>query len=213
MSQGILIVGGGGHAKQVIETLRLTHPDAPLAIVEAKTAVHAIMGVPIAGTDDFMSYATVQGFAFFAMGIGGVGDNRPRAAAFARARAAGLAPQSVVHPSAVIATSARIGAGTQCLPGAIVAAEAVVGEDVLINSGAIVEHDCRLGEHVHVATGAVLTGTVEVEAFAHIGARAVIRQSVVVGQGAIVGLGAVVTENVPPGATVVGVPARPVERA
>jgi UDP-perosamine 4-acetyltransferase len=214
VSEGILIIGGGGHAKQVIETLRLTHPNARLAIIDAKLAVGGlVLGIPIVGADDFLQYAAGEGFFAFAMGIGGVGDNRPRAAAFARARAAGLAPRSIIHPSAIVATSATIGLGTQCLFGAIIEAEAILGEDVIVSSGAIVEHDCRIGDHVHVATGSVVTGAVEVETLAHIGAGAVLRQGIKIGSGALVGAGSMVTRSVPPGVTVVGVPARIMERS
>ena len=208
MSDSILIIGGGGHAKHVIETLRLTDPNVRLAILDKKPAGE-VLGVPVIGTEEFLGRAKADGFGSFAMGIGGVRDNRPRADAFARARAAGLLPKSVVHPSAVIAASATMGAGTQCLSGAIIAAGAILGEDVIINSGAIVEHDCRVGDHVHIASGAIVTGTVDIAAFVHVGAGAVIRQGLAVGAEALVAMGSVVTKNVPPKTTVMGNPARP----
>jgi UDP-perosamine 4-acetyltransferase len=211
MSEGILIIGGGGHAKQVIETLRLTHPEARLAIVDIKADHRAVLGVPVVGTDDFLAHAVADGFASFVMGIGGAGDNRPRAAAFARARAAGLAPRQVIHPSAAVAASARMGLGSQCMFNSVIEGDAVLGDDVIVSSGAIVEHDCRVADHVHVATGAIVTGSVEIGAFAHIGAGAVIRQGATIGANALVGMGSVVTKDVLPGVTVMGVPARPRE--
>jgi hypothetical protein len=70
----------------------------------------------------------------------------------------GLVLRSVVHPAAVVAPSATIGAGTLVMPGAVVNAEARIGANAIVNSGAIVEHDCEVGEGVHIAPGAVLCG-------------------------------------------------------
>jgi UDP-perosamine 4-acetyltransferase len=211
VSEAILIIGGGGHAKQVIETLRLTHPQARLAIIDVKPGIGAVLGVPVVGTDDYLSRAAAEGFASFVMGIGGAGDNRPRAAAFARARAGGLSPLRVIHPSAAIAASARMGVGSQSLFNTVIEGDAILGDDVIVSSGAIVEHDCRVGDHVHVATGAIVTGSVEIGDFAHIGAGAVIRQGATIGANALVGMGSVVTKDVSPGVTVMGNPARPRE--
>src|SRR6185312_14295503 len=130
----------------------------------------------VIGGDERLESAREDGYRAFAMGFGGVGDNAPRARLFERARAAGLTALTLIHPSAIVSASARLGDGVQCLWGAIVAAGAVIGADVIVNSGAIVEHDCRIDDHVHVASGATLTGAVQVAAFAHIGAGAVVRQ-------------------------------------
>jgi sugar O-acyltransferase (sialic acid O-acetyltransferase NeuD family) len=204
----ILILGGGGHAKGLIEALRLDAPEVRLAILDARPADGSVLGVPIIGTDEMLDIAATQGFRHFVVGLGGVRDNTPRARLFERARATGLTPWTVVHRSATIAASARLGVGTQCLSGSLVCADARLGENVIINTGAIVEHDCQIGNHVHVASGAVLAGTVEIGDFAHIGAGAVVLQSRKIGPGAVVGGGAVVTRSVCAGATVYGVPAR-----
>jgi UDP-perosamine 4-acetyltransferase len=213
VSAGTLILGGGGHAAGVIETLRLLHPDMELAICDSGlTSGSNVHGISVIGGDEVLGTASSRGYGAFAMGLGGVGDNGPRARLFERAISAGLRPLTLVHPSAVISASARLGDGSACLWGAIVAARATIGKNVIVNSGAIIEHDCRIGDHAHVASGATLAGTVQVAAFAHIGAGAVVRQGLSIGARAVVGAGAVVTKPVPEGVTVVGAPARIMER-
>lgn len=203
----ILIIGGGGHAKGLIEALRIRAPDSNLAILDP-AASGAVLGVPVIGTDDFIERAHAEGFRRFAIGLGGVGNNMPRARLFDRARRAGLSPVAIIHPSAVISPSAHLGDGTQCLSGALVCADALLGENVILNTGAIVEHDCRIGDHVHVASGAVLAGNVTIGDFAHIGAGATLLQSIMIGNAAIIAAGAVIIANVPAGRTFGGVPAR-----
>jgi UDP-perosamine 4-acetyltransferase len=193
--------------------LRLLHPQMALAICDPRLAAgSSVDGIRVAGGDELLDEACSGGYEAFAMGLGGVGDNTPRARLFERGLAAGLTALTLVHPSAIVSASARLGNGTQCLWGAIIAAGAAIGANVIVNSGAVVEHDCRIGDHAHIASGATLTGAVKVADFAHIGAGAVVRQGLSIGAGAIVGAGSVVTRPVPASVTVAGNPARPMER-
>ena len=84
--------------------------------------------------------------------------------------------------------------------------------DAIINTGCIVEHDCVVRTNAHLSPGVRLAGGAMVGRGAHVGTGGIVLPGVKVGDGAIVGAGAVVTRDVPPGATVVGVPARAVER-
>ena len=126
--------------------------------------------------------------------------------------AAGLAIGSVVHPRAFVARDAVLGEGAQILALAGVAAQARLGAACIVNTGATVDHECVLGDGVHIAPGAHLAGCVEVGAFAMIGTGAVVLPRVRIGERAMVGAGAVVLKDVAAGATVVGNPARPIER-
>jgi sugar O-acyltransferase (sialic acid O-acetyltransferase NeuD family) len=121
----------------------------------------------------------------------------------------GLRPATLVHRTAFVAGNARIGAGCQILAKASVCAWARLGRGVIVNTSASVDHDDVLGDGVHIGPGATLAGEVTIEEHAFVGAGATVLPRVRIGARAIVGAGAVVTRDVPPGATVVGVPARP----
>lgn len=83
-----------------------------------------------------------------------------------------------------------------------------VGDHSCVKRNASVGHETTLGDFVFVGPGATICGRVTVRAGAYVGAGSVIRPRIVIGEDSTVGVGAVVVKDVPPGATVVGNPAR-----
>lgn len=184
------------------------------AIVDRDAALCGcdVLGVPVAGDDDRLPDLISQGISRFLVGLGSSGDASGRARLFEVGVSLGMAPVTVVHPSAVCSPGAKLGDGCQLLAGAIVNTGAVLGRNVIVNTGAIIEHDCALGDHAHVATGARLASTVRVGNLAHVGAGATVRQLVSIGTRAVVGAGAAVVKDVAADTVVVGVPARLLRR-
>ena len=209
-----VVLGGGGHARVLIDCLRASRVAVPHAILDRDPSLWGkeLLGIPVWGGDELLLGLAERGITRFVVGVGGIGDNGPRRRLFEQGLACRLTPLTVYHPSAICSPSAKVGAGCVAFPVAVVNAGVVLGLNVIVNTGAIVEHDCIVGDHVHVATGARLGGTVQVGDGAHIGMGATIRQDVSIGEGAIVGAGAVVVKNVEPWTVVAGVPARVVER-
>lgn len=209
----VVLIGAGGHGRVVLDAINAGASATPGAALDAAKERWGteVGGVPILGGDDELEGLVSQGISHFIVAVGAVGDNRNRAAIFARAVAAGLEPFTVIHPSAVVAGTARIGRGTFVGTLGVVNDLATIGENVIINTGAIVEHDCVIGSHVHVASGACLAGASEVGDLAHVGAGASVRDGMKIGKRAVVGSGASVVHDVPDEMTVVGVPARPLE--
>lgn len=208
-----LILGGGGHAKVLIDAIQSCADILIIGVLDRDPKLKGtkIFGVPVRGSDELI--AELKGDAdSFLVGIGSVGDPSTRMKLFQMGLDAGLEPLTIIHPRAIVSRYAEIGEGSMLYAGSIINPAAEVGRNVIINTGAIVEHDCKIGDHAHIATGARMGGTVTIGMGAHIGAGAVIRQNGVVGEFAVVGAGAVVTKPVPDGITVVGNPARPLQK-
>ncbi len=203
----ILVFGGGGHAKVVIEILQFDSRNILVGIIDKnpQLARSRVLGVPVLGDDGQIAGAGADAFC---VGIGSIGVGSLRARVFDEARARGLSPVTAVHPAATVSASAQLGAGTVVMAGAVINPGVVLAQNVIINTGAVVDHDCRIGDHAHVAPGAVLSGGVTVGRRSLVGVGATVMQGVSIGDDAVVGAGAVVVRDVPPGVTVAGVPAR-----
>ena len=119
---------------------------------------------------------------------------------------------TVVHPTAVVAPSARLGAGCIVSPGVVVGSHTEIGEHVILNRGVLVGHHTRVGSCVTLSPAANVAGCVRIGDGAYVGMGATVIDRRTVGPGALVAAGAVVVRDVPAEVRVQGVPARSVER-
>lgn len=136
----------------------------------------------------------------------GIGDNAQRERCMRELE--GLSVPALVHPSAHVSPTAKIGKGSVVFPRAVVNVGAEVGEAVIVNSGAVIEHDCLLGTAVHVSPGATLCGGVRIGTRSWIGAGSTVIPGIEIGEDVTVGAGSTVLQDVPDGTTVVGSPAK-----
>ncbi|HYR08005.1 MAG TPA: acetyltransferase [Longimicrobium sp.] len=210
-----LVWGAGGHGRVVADVVRAAG-GAVAGFVDrdpARVGHPAVPGAPpVLFSDEELLRALEEGGprAWDALALG-IGDNRARLSAFRRVPDGPWPP--LVHPSAVLSPSARLGAGTVVMPLAVLNANARAGCAVIVNTGAVVEHDCRVGDGAHLSPRCVLAGGVRVGEGAWVGAGATVLPGRSVGAWAVVGAGAVVVRDVPEGTVAVGVPAGPPRRA
>lgn len=104
--------------------------------------------------------------------------------------------KTLIHPSAIISKSVKIGRGTVIMPNVVVNAFANIGESVILNSSCTIEHECSIGDFSHISPNASLAGNVKVKDFTHIGIGTSIIQGIIIGSNCIIGAGAVVVKNV-----------------
>ncbi|MBN6515115.1 acetyltransferase [Acinetobacter pittii] len=124
---------------------------------------------------------------------------------------------AVQATNTVILDEVEIGEGSLLCPFTCLTSNIKIGKFFHANIYSYVAHDCVIGDYVTFAPGVKCNGNIHIEDHAYIGAGAVIKQGtpdkpLVIGKGAIIGMGAVVTKSVPAGVTVVGNPARILER-
>jgi len=199
----IVLYGGGGHGKQIIDLLCYSHSLELIGILDdEKEAGSEMMGVPILGGSDLLYELSMRGIRQAINGIGGITDPAQRKAAFDRLQSAGFTCPPIVHPVAFVEPSARIREGAQVFAQVYVGSECEVGFGCLINYGAILSHDCILGERVNISPGAMLAGGVRVGEGARIGMGVTINIGLTIGSGALVGNGATVKADVPAGMVV-----------
>lgn len=117
----------------------------------------------------------------------------------------------LIHPAAVVAGDAEIGAGTLVAAGAVVNPGARLGRGVIVNTCSSIDHDCVVADYVHVSVGAHLGGTVSVGKGSWIGIGASVVNNVSICGGCMVGAGAVVLGDLETAGTYVGVPARKIK--
>lgn len=204
LTEALLIVGAGGHAKVVIDALRCLYGvDCLLQLVDddLSLALESVMGVPVT-----VPVATALGAGRrFHVAIGG---NLLRSRVAQECLRAGLQYQTIIHPRSVVADSVTLGQGCFVAGGGVVGPEAYLGEGCIVNHGAVVDHDCRIGAFCHIAPNVTLAGEVQLGAHVLIGAGANVLPGIVIGDGCVVGAGAVVLHDLPADTTYVGVPAR-----
>ena len=194
----IIIMGGGGHARVMIDLIKVSGEYEIVGILDSRLEAGDIIdGVSVLGDDSMLPGLSVSGVRNACVAVGSVKDNSVRKKVFKRARDSGFYVPPMVHPkSVVLESSTNNSEGVQIMAGAIVSIGSTIGENTIINTGAIIEHDCTIGKNVHICPGAVVCGGSTVGDNSFIGAGATIIHLMEIGEGVIVGAGSVVKKNV-----------------
>ncbi len=137
-----------------------------------------------------------------------VGVSANRRSIAAELESAGWSAVTVVHPSAVISSSAEIGKGVVIGPLVVIGAASAIGDHSLIGRGALVGHHTKLGQGTVLYPGANLAGRVTCGEAVMVGMGAAVADGLRIGDRAVIAAGAVVVRDVESGWRVQGVPAK-----
>ncbi len=205
----IILLGGGGHAKVLIDVIEDQDQYKIVGILDPLLKVGIeVSRIRVLGKDNMISELYDGGVQYASICIAGVKDNRKREKLFEMLKNADFSLPSLIHTNTVVSGKARVSDAVQIMPGALINSNAVIGKNTIIDTGAIIEHDCRIGSHAHICPGVIVCGEVCVGDRVFIGAGTTIIQGIKIGDDSIVGAGSVVVKDVLNGTTVMGVPAK-----
>jgi sugar O-acyltransferase (sialic acid O-acetyltransferase NeuD family) len=202
------LCGTGGFAREV----------APLALAQAggESVCHLVLepgeavvnGLPVVLQDEAPADTAIS------ITIADAGQRRR---ADTDLRAAGRTFISIIASTCVFRGPSEIGEGAILCDHVVITANVVIGRHFQANLYSYVAHDCVIGDFVTLAPRVCINGNTVIEDDVYIGTGAVLKQGtphrpLCIGKGAVIGMGAVVTKDVPAGVTVIGNPARPLER-
>ncbi len=206
----VILVGGGGHARQIIEIImaRATYHIAGITDNNPRKKKMLVDGIPVIGNDKILQAYFEKGIKQAFISLGSTDDTGLRISLYKMLKEIGFTLINVIHPSAIVSPLASMGTGNAIMAGSIINAHVKLADNCIINTGAIVEHDCVIQNHVHIATGAKLAGAVTVQEGSHVGIGALVKQGVTIGRQVIVGAGALVLEDIPDRVVCAGIPAK-----
>jgi len=172
----ILLIGGGGHAKSVIDVIEQEGRFEIAGIVEKFIGEsHSVLDYEIIGTDDELPCLR-EHYDYAIVTVGQIESAKLRIKLYTRLKELGFNLPAVISPLAYISKHATLGEGTVVMHHALVNAGAKVGNNCIINSKALVEHDAVVESHCHISTGAILNGDVYVKEKSFVGSGVTTKQ-------------------------------------
>ena len=208
----LLIYGSGGFAREVAWLAEEAGYEVVGFIDDQQEKVGLFVnGIRVHSFEEAKAFAGEVPLAI------AVGSPQTREKLFLKAREAGFSFATLVHPRVERSRFVEIGEGTVITAGNILTVNIRLGLQVQINLDCTIGHDVVMEDFATLAPGVHVSGWVRIEKRAYVGTGAVIingkeDEPIVIGEDAVVGAGAVVTKSVPPRTTVVGVPAKPLQK-
>ncbi|MEY4591821.1 MAG: hypothetical protein RIR18_716 [Pseudomonadota bacterium] len=195
----LLLVGGGGHCRSVIDVIESCSTFLVRGVVQpTEEGSTLVLGYPILGDDAALTELLDKGRDALVT-VGQIRNAVTRRRLYEQLSALKARLPVLVSPRAYVSRHAELGAGSVVLHGAIVNAAVQVGANAIINTLALLEHDVVVGQHCHVATGARVNGGARIGDGCFIGSGAIIHQGVCIGDHCVIAAGAVVSKDVPAG--------------
>ncbi len=198
----IVLVGCGGHARSIVDTLLHNDPSVDLIFWDSNAQPNEmILGFPVLKTVDHRQSDR------YAIGIGDNGDRRQRFSVLDRE-----VLLTVVSSLSHVGANAVLGCGCFVSHMVSIGPEVCVGDNSIINTGSVVEHEVTVGSHCHIAPNTTICGRSVIGDSVLVGAGSTILDGVHVCDDVVIGAGAVVCANIATPGTYVGCPVRRLER-
>lgn len=205
-SNGLILVGAGGHAKVSLEVLNAIGIKVDYCVAGLDSADNCL-GIQVLKGDDgeILKYLKSRGYEKIFIAIG---SNSLRKKISIMACEIGFSPVTAISPNAVLSPTAKVGVGALIMPGAVINASSEIGNYSIINTGSTVDHDGIIGDFAHVAPQCALAGSVHVgdSSFLGIGVQCI--PDTRIGAASIIGAGSLVTRNMPSKVLAYGRPAK-----
>lgn len=211
MSQLIGIYGASGFGKEVMPLVRQHYSQLNqdnIVFIDDSGRLEKLDGYKVLSYQQFMQHPATQKAVTIA-----IADSQVREKLNAKLVQDNIEIINVIANNALQYDNITMGEGSIICGFVHLTSNIKIGKGFHANIYSYIAHDCVIGDFVTFAPRVSCNGNVHIEDHAYIGTGAVLRQGtpdkpLIIGEGAIVGMGAVVTKDVPAGVTVVGNPAR-----
>ena len=200
----MILVGAGGHAREVIDLLELIADHDLFLFDNVNTSVTSINGITVL-INEVQAKAKLQIDPRFIIATGNPAVRKKMYELFLKW---GGNPVTCIANTTVISKhQTSIGDGSNLMHNVFISNHVQTGICCLLNTSAHLHHNVSVGNFCEIGPAALLLGNVKIGHHVFIGAGAVLLPGIEVGDDAVIGAGSVVTKNVAAGKVVKGNPA------
>ena len=176
----IILLGGGGHCKSVIDVIEQEKKYKIHGIVDKpKILGSKILGYNVIGSDLDLEYLAKK-YKNAIITVGQIKSPLIRIKLFNLARKAGFKFPSIISPRAYVSKHSSIGMGTVIMHNVVVNSNVSIGNNCIINTKSLIEHDCEISDHCHISTCATINGSVKIRSKCFIGSNATVRDGITI---------------------------------
>ncbi len=178
MKEKILLIGGGGHCRSVIDVIELEGKYSIAGIIDKKELIgQDVLGYKIIGCDDDLLELHKE-YKYAVVTIGHIRSNTLKIKLFNILKSIGYSLPVIISPLAYVSKHASIDEGTVIMHQALINSNAKIGKNCIINSKALIEHDCTIEDNCHISTASVINGGVKVKEGTFFGSNATSKEGV-----------------------------------
>jgi len=202
----IILIGGGGHCRSVIDVLECAGTFEVAGIVDIPSKRNTVInGYPVIGSDADLPQL-VKDYKNFFITLGFVKRPNKRIQLYTILKELNAQLPVIISPRAYVSSRAQIAPGTIVMHDAILNTNVRIGPNSIVNSRALIEHDTHIGAHCHISTASVLNGGCIVGNNVLIGSASVVKQEINICDNCIVGMGSLVRKPLMEPGTYAGSP-------
>ena len=188
----IVLIGGGGHCRSVIDVIEQEGLFEIAGIVDQPELLGTdVLGYSVIGNDSDLERLAKK-YQYALVTVGQIKSPSLRIKLFDLASEAGFILPSIISPNAYVSQHASIGNGVVVMHDALINASTTIGDNCIVNSKALIEHDCRISEHCHISTSVTINGGVTIESSCFIGSGATTRESIIIKKESFIKAGSIV---------------------
>ena len=193
--RNIILVGGGGHCKSVIEVAESAGYEIKGILDKPEEVGKEVLpGHKVIGTDDNIPQYVEE--CDFIITVGFIKNPTLRIKLYNKVKAAGGRLATIIASTAHVSKYAELREGTVIMHHAFVNAGAKIGDNCIINTFVNIEHDAEVGNQCHISTGTMVNGECKIGENCFIGSQSVCANCIEIASDIIVGAGSVVRKSI-----------------
>lgn len=195
MKHPLILIGGGGHCKSVIEVAESAGYEIKgILDMPDEVGKDVLPGHKVIGTDDEIPQYVEE--CDFIITVGFIKNPALRIKLYNKVKAAGGRLATIIASTAHVSKYAELGEGTVIMHQAFVNAGAKIGDNCIINTFVNIEHDAEVGNQCHISTGTMVNGECKIGENCFIGSQSVCANCIEIASDIIVGAGSVVRKSI-----------------